>query len=238
MKTPTPRIITRSIGVLLVAAAVGSFGGYAWDQWGVNALSDRTQVDSAANLGKAWDKAPLVKVNDWDIPVLEAQPEVNEEFARLFIPAFGDTYVRPIAQGTDTKKVLDKIGIGHYLGTALPGEVGNFAIAAHRMTYGAAFRDLDLLNPGDEIIVETIDGWYTYKVDRSKIVKPTEVDVIADVPEKPGVAPSERWMTLTTCTPKWSAEKRLIVFTKFDSFTPRSEGAPGSIEAHVSRLDG
>jgi sortase A len=228
----------RGIAVALVVASAGSFGVYAWNQWGMNILSDRDQVSAASTLGSEWRDAPLKEVNDWDIPVLEDPITASDKFARVFIPSFGQDYVRPIAEGTATKEVLNKIGVGHYTGTALPGEVGNFAVAGHRMTYGAAFRDLDLLNNGDEIIVETVDGWYTYKVDRTKIVKPTEVSVISPVPEQPGIVPSERWMTLTTCTPKWSAEKRLVVFALFDDFQPRWEGAPDSIVSHVEKLDG
>jgi len=228
----------KALAVMLTVASLGSFGVYAWNQWGINLFSNQEQVSSASALGKEWQTAPLKEVNDWDIPTLTSEPSTYEKFARVFIPAFGADYVRPIAEGTSTEKVLNKIGVGHYQGTALPGEIGNFAIAGHRMTYGAAFRDLDLLNNGDDIIVETVDGWYTYKVDRTKIVKPTEVDVISPVPEKPGVVPSERWMTLTTCTPKWSAEKRLVVFALFDSFQPRWEGAPKSLSDQIKQLDG
>lgn len=238
MRSNIARLITRGLAVALVVASVGSFGVYAWNQWGINMVSDKAQVSAASSLGNTWRDAPLKEVNDWDIPVLEDSLEASEKFARVFIPAFGQDYVRPIAEGTSTKDVLNKIGVGHYTGTALPGEVGNFAVAAHRMTYGAAFRDLDLLDKGDEIIVETVDGWYTYKVDRTTIVKPTKVDVTSPVPEKPGIVPSERWMTLTTCTPKWSAEKRLIVFALFDSFQPRWEGAPDRIASQVDKLDG
>lgn len=238
MKSEATRLAVRALAVMLSVAAVCSFGLYAWNQWGINFASDRSQVKTASDLGTEWKAAPLVEVNDWDIPVLPEEPAAAEKFARLFIPAFGDDYVRPIAGGTATEAVLNKIGVGHYTGTALPGEIGNFAVAAHRMTYGAAFRDLDLLNEGDEIIVETQDGWYVYVVDRSKVVPPTAVEVIAAVPEQPGEVPTERWMTLTTCTPKWSAEKRLIVFAKFDSFHSRWEGAPDSVKEHVKRLDG
>lgn len=238
MRSNAARLIVKAIAVALTVASLGSFGIYAWNQWGINMFSNQEQVSTASDLGKDWKEAPLKQVNDWDIPVLASAPATYEKFARIFIPSFGSDYVRPIAEGTSTKEVLNKIGVGHYQGTALPGEIGNFAVAGHRMTYGAAFRDLDLLGNGDEIIVETVDGWYTYKVDRTKIVKPTEVNVISPVPEKAGEVPSERWMTLTTCTPKWSAAKRLVVFALFDSFAPRWEGAPASIADHVDRLDG
>jgi sortase A len=239
MTSTIARISMRLLAALLALAALGSFGWYAWQQWGVNFFSDKAQVSQASDIGQQWASAPLPeRPKDWQVPVLAGEIEQHEVFARLFIPSFGPDYVRPIASGTDTVEVLNKIGVGHYSQTARPGAIGNFAVAAHRMTYGAAFEDLDLLNPGDEIIVETADGWYTYLVDRQQIVDPTEVSVIAPVPGEPGVLPTERWMTLTTCTPKWSVEKRLIVFAKLDSFQPRWDGAPEVIAAQIDALDG
>lgn len=102
-------------------------------------------------------------------------------------------------------------GPGHYPGTALPGEEGNFAVAGHRTTYGAPFFNLDQLRKGDEIIVTAPDGEeYTYTVRRQEIVAPGETWVIAPDPlerDKP-------LLTLTTCYPRFSNAQRLIVFAE------------------------
>lgn len=232
----TSTLALKTAAVITGISAVITTGLYIdgqWKQWNTNEESTIYQSASAQKLGEEWRSQVSLSLGDDaassdsdtistdGIPTISEIPEFKEEFARLFIPAFGDDYVRTIAEGIDTQEVLNKIGVGHYPGTALPGEIGNFAIAAHRMTYGAAFENLDLLEQGDEIIVETKDGWYTYVVERSKIVAPDEVDVIAPTPENPEVVPSERWMTLTTCTPKWTSAKRLIVFAKFESFQSR-----------------
>jgi sortase A len=94
-------------------------------------------------------------------------------------------------------------GPGHYPTTPLPGEAGNAAIAGHRTTYGAPFFRLDGLRKGDAIIITTVQGTFTYHVIRSFVVLPTDLAVVA--PTKANL------LTLTTCTPRYSASQRLIV---------------------------
>ena len=102
-------------------------------------------------------------------------------------------------------------GPGHYPGSALPGEDGNFAVAGHRTTYGAPFFNLDQLRKGDEVIVTAPDGEeYTYKVRRQEIVAPGETWVIAPDPLERG----KPLLTLTTCHPRFSNAQRLIVFAE------------------------
>jgi sortase A len=94
-------------------------------------------------------------------------------------------------------------GPGHMPWTPLPGQPGNAVISGHRTTYGAPFLDLDLLEPGDVIEVETAIGVHTYTVRETIIVSPTDVWV---TDPKPGA-----WLTLTTCNPRYSAAQRMIV---------------------------
>jgi sortase A len=94
-------------------------------------------------------------------------------------------------------------GPGHMPWTPLPGQPGNAVVSGHRTTYGAPFYDLDLLEPGDVIEVETAIGVHEYTVRDTIIV--TEYDVWVTDP-KPGA-----WLTLTTCHPKFSAAQRLVV---------------------------
>jgi sortase A len=102
-------------------------------------------------------------------------------------------------------------GPGHYPGTALPGEDGNFAVAGHRTTYGAPFFNLDQLRRDDEIVVTAPDGEeYTYIVRRQQIVAPAETWVIAPDPLERG----RPVLTLTTCHPRFSNAQRLIVFAE------------------------
>jgi sortase A len=113
----------------------------------------------------------------------------------------------------------------------MPGAVGNFAVAGHRTTYGRPFHNIDLLRKGDLIVVETKASYIVYAVDRHVIVAPRQVEVIAPVPQKPGVKPKEAWLTMTSCHPKFSAAQRYIVFAKLVKTFPRASGLPASFMA-------
>jgi sortase A len=99
-------------------------------------------------------------------------------------------------------------GPGHYPQTPLPGELGNAALAGHRTTYGAPFYDIDSLIPGDEIIATTYAGRFVYRVTGATVVEPSDVSVLAAVPDYR--------LTLTTCHPKYTARKRLVVTAELD----------------------
>ncbi len=108
----------------------------------------------------------------------------------------------PLAEGTDNKSIM--FALGHFKGTALPGEIGNFAVAGHRSyTFGEYFSRLDELEKGDKIEVLYSGKRYIYEVTNSFIVEPEQTEVI-DPTDKPVI-------TLVTCTPKWTATHRLIV---------------------------
>jgi sortase A len=96
-------------------------------------------------------------------------------------------------------------GPGHYAGSPLPGQLGNAAIAGHRTTYGAPFGDLDQLAKDDRISIQTVTGTWNYKLTQDPFsVNPDQTEVLDPVP-------GQATLTLTTCDPKYSAAKRLIV---------------------------
>ncbi|HEV3365260.1 MAG TPA: class E sortase [Acidimicrobiia bacterium] len=133
----------------------------------------------------------------------------GDPITKISIPAAG---LKPtvVVEGTGASAL--RAGAGHYPNTPLPGEEGNVAIAGHRTTYGKPFANLDHLKPGDEILLETPVGKYTYRVSRDPfIVKPTDFSVISQTPGKT--------LTLTTCHPKGSARERLIVKAELVSET-------------------
>lgn len=98
-----------------------------------------------------------------------------------------------------------RYGAGHVTGTAMPGEAGNCAVAGHRnYTFGSYFSRLDEVKPGDKIRVEFEGTAYTYVMEDSITVLPTDTSVL-DQDE------SQKRITLITCTPKGSNTHRLIV---------------------------
>jgi sortase A len=107
-----------------------------------------------------------------------------------------------VGEGIDDKTL--RYAVGHFNGTAMPGEKGNFSVAGHRSyTYSQYFNRLDEVKIGDEIIVKTKKGEFTYKVNETKVVEPTEVSVLDKT--------EDATITLVTCTPVRVATHRLIV---------------------------
>ena len=130
-------------------------------------------------------------------------------FAVIFLPTLGRGEEHVDVQWVG-KQYLKK-GPGHYPSTADPGALGNLVISGHRTTYGAPFNRLDELHVGEPIVLETRDFFYTYLVTGTTVVQPTALGETDPVPNRPGAAPTQRILTLTTCNPKYSARTRLVV---------------------------
>ncbi|MEY9875402.1 sortase A [Streptacidiphilus sp. MAP12-33] len=148
-------------------------------------------------------------------------------FAVIRIPALN--LVFPVAEGVDKYAVLNHGYIGHYPGTAMPGQQGNFAVAGHRNTHGEPFRHLDRIRVGDAVFVE-VAGWdYVYQVD--SILPETEpADGTVVLPEpystdhpssRYGYRTPGRYITLTTCTPPFTSLYRMVVWGHLVGEQPR-----------------
>ena len=142
-----------------------------------------------------------------ELEVIEL-PELGEAFGTIEIPAIDLRGI--IYEGTE--KPILKNWPGHIVGTAIPGRVGTCAISGHRTTYGAPFNKLDELLTGDEIIIETNYGEFTYILSELKIVEPTDVYIL-----EPTLYTR---LILTSCHPKYSAAKRLIAFAYLEGYDP------------------
>jgi sortase A len=140
---------------------------------------------------------------------LERQLEDGDAMGRIVMPSIGVSEV--FVEGTEAADL--RKGPGHYPGTPLPGEHGTVAIAGHRTTYGAPFRNVDELERGDRIELRMPYGRFSYRVERTRIVPPTETSVIARV--------DHDRLVLSACHPLFSAAKRIIVFARLDSAEPR-----------------
>ncbi|PKV85929.1 class E sortase [Streptomyces sp. TLI_146] len=159
-----------------------------------------------------------------DLPA-DSRPGPDRAYAVLRLPSLG--VAAPVAEGISKRGVLDKGYVGHYAGTAQPGQAGNFALAGHRNTHGEPFRYLNRLRPGNKLVVETRDAVFTYLVDRT-LPQTSAQDgaVIAPVPRsdvrtKYGYEERGYYITLTTCTPEFTSRYRLVVWGKLASMRPR-----------------
>jgi len=167
------------------------------------------------------------------VPVMAPQ-DYGQQFGVMSVPRFGSDWQFTVASGTGRHDILDAGEVGHYPDTAMPGEVGNTVYAAHRWTSGAPFDPIDKLVIGDAIVIQTPDGWYTYRFRTLEYVQATQVEVLLPVPQQVGVAANGRYLTLTSCAPKLNMLERIIAYAVFDSFTPTSAGPPASLTQGVT----
>lgn len=227
------------LGELLITFGVLLFAFLAWQLWWTDVEGNRAQAEIVRELDwqpvptpepTATESGPVVAPPRRDeAPPVIAEPEHGTTFATLQVPRWAGEPERPVSQGVDRPTVLDVLGIGHYPGTAMPGDVGNFALAGHRTTFGRPFHRVEELQVGDPIVVRTPDTWYVYRVTSTQVVLPSQVEVIAPVPDQPGAVPTERLITLTTCHPMFSARERFIVHGTLDYWAPVTDGTPAEL---------
>jgi sortase A len=138
---------------------------------------------------------------------------------RLQIAKLGVVY--DVIQGTSTGDL--ERGPGHYGGTALPGEGRTVAIAGHRTTYLAPFRNLNELHRGDQIVLQMPYGTFTYVVQGQRIVSPNAWWITRNV--------GYERLVLSACNPLYSASQRIAVFARLVRVHPNAQVDPQSTEA-------
>lgn len=207
------------IGVALLVAGLACLGWVGYEYFGTNVVSQKSFETQRDQLRTTWETE---KPSDpTKSPVATTQQALpGDALALLRIPAFGSSYEIPVLSGTS----LDILsgGVGHYTSTAQAGQIGNFAVAGHRVTHGQPFSRLLELDAGDEVVVETQEAIYTYVLDeppRQLTVKDTDTWVIDPVPGRPEAKPSQALITLTTCQDLFHSPDRSIGFGHLESTT-------------------
>jgi sortase A len=239
------RFVLRGFGQTLITLGLVVLLFVVYEVWITNIFAARAQAKVANALRDEWKNGidpllPLPGEKDPTIPL-------GTGIGVLYIPRLGRDYHFTIVQGgtVPNDSELEK-GPAHYGKTALPGEVGNFAVAGHRVGKGEPFLNIDKLRAGDAVIIETKSWWYVYRVlgerpDWGKnpeqvtqkvatsatgtrillpgreIVDPSDGNVLQEVPDNPGVTATERLMTMTTCHPKFTASHRMIVYSMLET---------------------
>ncbi|MFF3729969.1 class E sortase [Streptomyces sp. NPDC002476] len=216
-------VASRVVGELFITLGVLMLLFVTYQLWWTNVRADQYAGKETHKIQDNWaksDRAP-------------GAFEAGQGFAILHIPKLD--VVAPIAEGISKEEVLDRGMVGHYaegtLRTAMPSDKqGNFSIAGHRNTHGEPFRYINQLGPGDPIVVETQDTYYTYEM--TKLLpqtSPSNISVIGPVPPESGFTKPGRYITMTTCTPEFTSTYRLIVWGKMVDERPRSKGKPDAL---------
>jgi sortase A len=211
-------------GALVVVAGVAGLAAAANLLWGhiddvraaQHALAERFDAPDphAAGPDGVRDRNKLAATGRVPLP-LSGYP-----VARMDIPRIGEKWL--VVEGTKEKFIAD--APGHFPGTAMAGEVGNFVVIGHRAK--GLFWDLDKLRQGDPIVVQTHQRWYVYQVVERKVVRPQAMDEIAPVPGHPQAVPTKASLTLTTCEPRLGNSRRLVVHADLVRSQPASDGPP------------
>jgi len=188
------RVVLRFVAAVMTVSGVLLIGDagvtLAWQEPLSALMADREQATLERELA------------DPPRRVVERRPLRGDSIGRIALPKIDRSYF--MVQGTDTDSL--RKGPGHYPKTPLPGEPGTVGVAGHRTTYGAPFRDIDRLDPGDRIRLEMPYGTFTYRVQRTRIVPPTEVSVTDPV--------GYQRLILSACHPLYSAAQRIVVFAR------------------------
>jgi sortase A len=213
----TSRILG-ALGRVLIAGGTLTLLFVAYQLWGTGLQEARSQdaleEEFAEQLAEVDQPPPTTEVpatTSTTAPDGAAPPESQTDVADLPLPATGEPVakIRIPSIGVNRTVVESvllsqlKRGPGHYPETPLPGQRGNVAIAGHRTTYGQPFHNFDKVEPGDEVLFETLQGEFTYEVTEIKIVEPDQVEILEDQ--------GDDRVTLIACHPKYSAAQRIIV---------------------------
>ncbi|MFB7372727.1 class E sortase [Streptomyces sp. NPDC056222] len=215
-------VASRVVGELFITFGVVMLLFVTYQLWWTNVLAGQQADQAKGQIEDSWSKGRA-----------PGAFEPGQGFAIMYIPRLD--VVVPVAEGISKPKVLDRGMVGHYaegsLKTAMPSDKqGNFAVAGHRNTHGEPFRYINQLEPGDPIVVETQDAYYTYEM--ASILPqtaPSNVSVIDPVPKQSGFKGPGRYITLTTCTPEFTSTYRMIVWGKMVEERPRSKGKPDAL---------
>jgi sortase A len=225
------RMVARGVGQLLITLGVVILLFVGYELWFTGLYTQAQQNRLEKQIEAQWHGhgVDISRVRVDHVPF-------GSGLAILRIPRFGAHWHMVIVEGTGFTD-LQK-GPGHYPGTALPGQVGNFAVAGHRTTYLHPFYDIDLLKPGAKIVLETRSMWFTYTVGGipsghgypavpgQEIVDPTDVAVAYPVPDQPDphAKPSLRLLTFTSCNPRYSAAQRIVVHARLTQALHKGPG--------------
>lgn len=226
---PSAAAVGRAAARVLVASAVLIAGFVAYEFGVTSILANRAQAALRDDLTSWVASAPVAEApyvhNNFppapvsvpaDLPApdpvdanpssgtitVAATPLSGRVMGRIVIPSAGVDWA--FVEGVDRASLTS--GVGHMPGTAVPGEPGNAVVSGHRTTYGAPFLHLDRVRPGDMITVETATGTHRYQVVELRTVAPSDLSVTDQW--------QGAWLTLTTCTPVFSARQRLVVISR------------------------
>ena len=215
------RRVARGFGELLITFGLIVLLFALYEVYGKTQIVNAHQNDLEKQLTQVWNQpAPITGKAPGYAGGNSNLPPPGGALGRLYIPVLHLHWV--VVEGVSLQDIA--YAPGHYPGTALPGQIGNFAVAGHRIP--SIFWDMQKVQPGTVVVVETRDDYYEYQVTVNELVTPHSVEVIAPTPDHPGIAPTKAMLTLTTCNPKWDNYQRMVVHGVLIKTSPVKSGPP------------
>ncbi len=198
----------------------------AYQLWFTNQVSD-SQASAISTEIREGLKAQVFTSESPSIQVeVKGKPYTVSSIGLVYIPRLkSDVWATPIVVGVGGREL--SLGVGYYPGAAMPGEIGNFAIAGHRATNGEPFARFERLKAGDRVFVQTAAGWFEYELLENKKI-PDSATWVLDAQPKGLNLDSNQLITLTTCDPRWNSTRR---WAWWGVLVAQSNEAPAAIGA-------
>ena len=235
-QTPQRKNVLRILGSLCIGGALFLASVLVYRLWISNYFSDKAAETAREELIASWGlntgttipfTTPAVTIAPAEVKPINP-PTDQEAFALLYIPRIGnDVWATPIFEGVQSKQLNS--GIGHYPQSQIPGAEGNFSLFGHRNSNGQPFINIQNLQIGDEVIVETKDFWFVYTLKHDKIVRPSAIWVtgVNRLPElELATDDPYKVITLITCEPRHSTAKRWVWWGVLNAIYPRETPPP------------
>lgn len=197
------------LGVVMILTGLGFLAYCGWQYYGTNIVAKQKQADIKQDLAQDWGKGVD-----------------GDAIGLLRVPRFGAGYEAPIVKGFDDDALSS--GVGWDPKSADPGEIGNFAIAGHRVTHGEPFAKFPELQKGDKVVVETRTQILTYKLRNSGTSIKVDFSVgwplqrVPD-PDAAGERPTSSVITLLTCSELFHTRNRNIVIGDLVKTQPKPQ---------------
>src|SRR4051794_9694202 len=156
------RTALRGTGQTLITVGLVILLFSVWELYGTNLYTNKQQKTLTNELEDHCAHPSILPTGQPEL----VSVQLGKGLPNLGIPRLGEKYTKVIVEGVGHEDL--KKGPGHYPGTALPGQLGNFVVSGHRTTYGAPFNHLDWMKPGDAVVVETRTTWFVYRATKKE----------------------------------------------------------------------
>lgn len=217
------RRVTTLLGVVLILAGLGLLGWFAWQYFGTNVVAKQKQAEIKQATVAQWKDG------------LD-----GDAVALMRVDRFGTDFEVPIVKGFDDTALAE--GIGMYTDGAKPGQVGNFAVAGHRVTHGEPFRDFLQLRKGDRVEVETRTKVFVYELDNAGDQITVDFTVgwplwKVPSPDSQGEPPDVAKLTMLTCSELFHTRNRNVVVGDLVQTVDKATTEPPADQAADARAD-